>query len=232
VKIFTYIKDNSKRVEKKNFIKIGNLELWKHLIYELAESGCKIFIDTDSDVILEECNSDKKLTNVLAYRRKPEFIKMENSHADNLSPSLLMIENFIDKYVIDDNETIVLTHVTSPFLKKETILKAVAVYEEGNYDFAHSVVKEHNFAFLNDFDKPINFNPNVVQKTQDLEPLYMSNGAFFIFNKKVFKRDKNRWGKNIYFYFLDKIESIEIDYLEDVKLAEIVYQSMIKESKK
>ena len=195
----------------------------------MKDLDCKIFIDTDSETILKECKTDNLLANVFAYKRKIEFIKMEKDHIDNLSPSLLMIENFIDNHVIDENETIVLTHVTSPFLKKETISKAVSIYEEGKYDYAHSVVKEHNFAFLSEFDKPINFNPQVVQKTQDLKPLYLSNGAFFIFNKKVFKRDKNRWGKNILFYFLDKIESIEIDYLEDLELARIVYEYKKKE---
>ena len=229
MKIFTYIKNNSSRLKKKNFQKLGELELWKHLIYEISQLGCEIFIDTDSDSILKECVDDKKLSNVKAYKRKKEFIIMENEHKENLSPSLLMIENFLENYVVDETETIVLTHVTSPFLSKETIIEAVKNYEDGEYEYGHSVVKEHTFAFLNKFENPINFNPKVVQKTQNLEPLLLSNGAFFIFNKKVFMRDKNRWGKNIYFHFLNKIESIEIDYPEDLELAKIVYKNKIGE---
>tara|TARA_R100000734_G_C3318006_1_gene111692 strand:+ start:2292 stop:2993 length:702 start_codon:yes stop_codon:yes gene_type:complete len=228
MKIFTYIKNNSSRLRKKNFQKLGNLELWKHLIYEISEIGCEIFIDTDSTHILEQCKKDNKLLNVNAYGRKKEFVDMENEHEENLSPSLLMIENFLTNHVVDENETIILTHVTSPFLKKETILKAVKNYEDGDYEYGHSVVKEHTFGFLSEFKNALNFNPKVVQKTQDLDPLLLSNGAFFIFNKKVFMRDKNRWGENMYFHFLNKIEAIEIDYPEDLEFARLVYGQISK----
>ena len=59
--------------------------------------------------------------------------------------------------------------------------------------------------------KPVNFDENVVQKTQDLKPVVMGNGAFFIFTKKTFKENNNRTGKNPYFYPLNTIEGIEID---------------------
>ena len=49
---------------------------------------------------------------------------------------------------------------------------------------------------------PINFNPKVVSKTQNLKPVYMSNGSFFIFRKKTFKKYNNRIGKNPYYYEL------------------------------
>ena len=60
----------------------------------------------------------------------------------------------------------------------------------------------------------------VVQKTQDLTPIIMGNGAFFIFTKKTFKKYKNRVGGNPYFYPLDFKEAIEIDNEEDFELAE------------
>ena len=33
---------------------------------------------------------------------------------------------------------------------------------------------------------PVNFSPKVVTKTQNLNPIIQSNGAFFIFKKKLF----------------------------------------------
>ena len=47
----------------------------------------------------------------------------------------------------------------------------------------------------------------------------MSNGSFFIFRKKTFKRYNNRIGKNPYYYELKFPESIEIDNKEDLNLA-------------
>ena len=183
-----------------------------------------IFIDTDSEEVITECNTDPRLSNVSAYKRDKKFIDMENDPNNNLSPANLMLENFLDNYVTDYEEPILLTHVTSPFLKKETVKNALEMYNEGKYEYIHSVNKEKDFGFLETFDNPINFNPNVVQRTQDLKPIYFSNGAFFLMTKGVFKKNKNRWGKKIYFYPLSTIEGIEIDYPEDLELARIVYE--------
>ena len=69
---------------------------------------------------------------------------------------------------------------------------------------------------------PINFNPKVVTKTQNLKPIYMSNGSFFIFRKKTFKKYNNRIGNNPYYYKLKFPESVEIDNKEDLNLARII----------
>ena len=52
----------------------------------------------------------------------------------------------------------------------------------------------------------------------------MGNGAFFIFTKKTFKENRNRTGKNPYFYPITFPESIEIDNKEDWELAKRVYE--------
>ena len=216
MKYFFIIKEHSERVMSKNFVEIGYKPLWKHLIYELE--GEEVYIDTDSSKILEEC---KKLYWVHAYPRKQEFIDYEDNDKSCLSPVLMMINNFLDTYVKDDNEIIITPHVTSPFLKKNTIKNAVMKLYEG-YDSVHSVTEHQEFSYYK--GNPINFNKGVVQKTQDLEPIIMSNGAFFIFKKKTFKKNNNRIGKNPYFYILPPIEDIEIDNYNDLKLAKIVYK--------
>ena len=66
---------------------------------------------------------------------------------------------------------------------------------------------------------PINFDPKVITKTQNLNPIIQSNGAFFIFKKKTFMKYNNRIGKKPYYYEINFPESIEIDTNEDLKLA-------------
>ena len=58
-----------------------------------------------------------------------------------------------------------------------------------------------------------------MSKTQNLDPVYMSNGSFFIFRKKTFKKYNNRIGKNPYYYELKFPESVDIDNKEDLNLA-------------
>ena len=117
MKIFIIIKENSKRVHGKNFRLLNNVPLWKHLVNELRDH--EVFIDTDSPRVLSESAG---MQWVHAYRREQRFIDYEEYNELNLSPVLMMIDNFLDNYVEDENEIIVTTHVTSPFLKASTIL--------------------------------------------------------------------------------------------------------------
>ena len=75
---------------------------------------------------------------------------------------------------------------------------------------------------------PINFNPAVIQKTQNLNPIVMSKGAFFIFRKKTFKKVNNRVGKTPYYYPLSNIEGIDIDNHDGLELAKIIYKGLNK----
>ena len=216
MKFFIIIKKDSKRVPNKNIKPLGSMPLWKHLITELINE--EVYIDTDSELLLDEF---KNYSYIKAYPRSQKFIDYENESSTKLSPALMMIENFLDQYVTDENEIIVTSHVTSPFIKIETIKKAALKLKEG-YDSVQACVNHQEFCYFK--DRPVNFNPDVVQKTQDLKPVQLGNGAFFIFTKKTFKSQKNRTGQNPYFYPIEYPESIEIDNLEDLEVAEAYYE--------
>ena len=133
-----------------------------------------------------------------------------------------MIKNFLNKYVKNPKDIIVTTHVTSPFLKLKTIIKASKRLKK--YDSVASVTKDYNFAWIENKKKllPINFNPKIVTKTQNLKPIIQSNGAFFIFKKKTFLKYGNRIGRKPFYFEVSFPESIEIDNYEDLKLAKIL----------
>tara|TARA_Y100001963_G_scaffold124270_1_gene174945 strand:+ start:411 stop:1067 length:657 start_codon:yes stop_codon:yes gene_type:complete len=215
MKFFIIIKKHSERLKHKNFLDLGDKPLFRHLLDEL--NGEDIFVDTDSHVI----HGYYKDKNVNCYMRNQKFIDLESSNDFKVSPVLLMIENFLDKYVEDEDELIVTPHVTSPFIKLDTIIKASKKLDEG-YDSVQACTQHKEFTYFK--GEPVNFNPDVVQKTQDLEPVTMGNGAFFIFTKKTFKDNKNRTGKNPYFYPITFPESVEIDDREDWELAKRVYE--------
>lgn len=223
MKIFTYIKHDSSRIKRKNFINFKGQPLWTVLVEELNSLG-KFFIDTDSHSVKEHC--DKNYKDVFCYMRDQKFVDMENDPNNIASPALLMTRNFLDNYVEDDEEVIVLTHVTSPFLKKETILSASQLVKDDEFEFVHSVTAKKDFAWLENFENPINFNPEIVQRTQDLQEVVFSNGAFFIFKKKSFIKYNNRMGKKNFLYKINNIEGIEIDYQDDLVLANIVLKGL------
>ena len=225
IKLFVIIKESSQRVPRKNFKVLGDKPLWKHLLYELFPYD--VYVDTDSMEVLEQCSIDTNLSHVTAYPRKQEYIDMENDK--NLSPVLHLIDNFLKNYA-DDNDIIVTSHVTSPFLTTRTIMDAVKKLDAG-YDSVLSVTKYCDHSWLEDNKKykPINFNPKVVEKTQSLNQIVMMNGAFFIFTKKMFNTlNKSRLGKTPYYYELPSPEHIEIDTYDDFNLANLVYKGLKK----
>ena len=61
---FIIIKHNSKRINKKNFRRLGKYQMWEHLILSLKK--CNVFIDTDSPLVINRCKKFYPWVKVLA----------------------------------------------------------------------------------------------------------------------------------------------------------------------
>lgn len=66
--------------------------------------------------------------------------------------------------------------------------------------------------------------------TQNLEPVYMETGAFYIFTREVFQNYHQRIGKNPYIKIIDQIEAVDIDTEDDYKMAQIVANYIMRDS--
>jgi len=218
MKFFVIIKDQSERVPDKNFRMLGEKFLYKHLLDRLPDN--KTYVNTDSKRVEGK---------FIIIERKEKHILWEKERPS--SPVLSMIEDFLNEHVQDENEIIVTPHVTSPFLKLETILEASRLI--GEYDSVLSCTIHKEFAYLKSDKeiKPINFGYNMVKRTQDLDPIIFQNGAFFIFTKKTFMEQKNRIGVNPFFFKLSFPESLEIDYEQDYALAKLFLLNKVKGQK-
>ena len=90
------------------------------------------------------------------------------------------------------------------------------------YDSVSSCQKVQNFSYLELSNKksiPINFNDNVIQKTQSLKKIIHLNGAFFIIKKNIFLNNGlKRISHKNYFYDLKFPEYLDIDYPADLRL--------------
>ena len=71
-KIFFIIKENSQRLKNKNFLIINGLPLYKFVLYKFK--NFKVFVDTDSDKIYDNCKKDPKLKHVFCYKRRKIFM--------------------------------------------------------------------------------------------------------------------------------------------------------------
>ena len=155
------------------------------------------------------------------YMRDKRFIDLEASKSFKKSPVLLMIENFINNYC-DLNDIIICSHVTSPFIKKKTIFKAAEYLNKG-YNSVSSATHHQEFGLVkkNKKFKAINFDHKIVNKTQDLDPIILLNGSFFIFKAKTFLKNNSRYSDKHLYYPIDYPESIDINYEGDLNQAKL-----------
>ena len=116
-----------------------------------------------------------------------------------------------------DADIYLLSHATSPFVRRETVQNALNHVISGQNDSAFAAERIQNFLWTP--SGPLNYDPNDVPRTQDLAPVFSENGAFYIFRKEVFTEHRRRIGFNPYIGELDRVESIDIDEPRDFEFA-------------
>ena len=220
MKIFTIIKEESTRIPGKNFIDLNGKPLWWHLLSEL--NGLDVTINTDSPKFLKQLQN-YDLNSIKVIKREQKHIDWENDEKIDSSPVEDMLFDFCKK--INKYEIVVLTHITSPFLKKETIFDAVYKLQDDNIAKSiHSVSKVQDFVWIkkNNMANAVNFFTDRVQRTQDLPPIFISKGAFFIAKAGDILDQRKRLPEPLLFFPLNHTESVEIDNFEDLQFARLL----------
>ena len=128
-----------------------------------------------------------------------------------------LIKSFIIDYNLED-ETICQVHVTSPFLRSDTLDDAWRFID--NHDSVVSCNKYQNRLWRKESYGycPVNHNPVKLEQTQDLPVFYEENSLFYIFNSSKFLKTHARIGTNPYFYPCEFPESLDIDTENDWNL--------------
>jgi len=216
IKVLLPMKGNSERVPNKNMRDFGGIPLYHVIIKSLLDSKYveTIIIDTDSKKI--EDDAKRTFGNKIIIINRPkeiqgDFVSMNNIIAYDLS--IVKGEHFLQ------------THSTNPLLRTETINKAIEEYFMGldKFDCLFGVTKVQT-RFYDKNAKPINHNPNELLRTQDLEPMYEENSNLYIFSKESFKNvGEKRIGLKPQVFEVNKLESIDIDDIEDFRLAELLH---------
>jgi CMP-N-acetylneuraminic acid synthetase len=220
MKIFTIIKEESKRIPDKNFADIDGHPLWWHLLSELE--GLDVTVNTDSQKFLKQLRSSN-LKSIQVIEREQRHINWENDESIDSSPVEDMLFDFCE--TINREEIVVLTHVTSPFLKKETIFDAVNVLQNDHGTKSiHSILQVQDFVWLKKENNanPINFFTDRVQRTQDLSPILVSKGAFFIAKAGDILDQRKRLPEPLIFFPLNHTQALEIDNYEDLEFARLL----------
>ena len=206
---FIPIKLNNQRLPGKNLMKLGERPLCDYIFHTI----------TKVDNIAEKyvyCSDDS----IKDYIPEGLTFLKRDSYLDGFQVKGLEI---IEYFVRDvDADIYVLTHVTQPFTKSDSIKKALDKVLYEGYDSAFSCTCIQDYCWYE--GKPFNYNMQDIVTTQNLEPIYMETGAFFIFRKEVFTELHQRIGKNPYMYVIDPFEAVDIDTAEDFEFAKVVLE--------
>ena len=233
MKFFIPIKNESQRVPGKNFRQLGVLPLYKHTLYKLKDYI--VFVDTDSDELIDDIRTDSNLKHVVTLKR-PEYLCGNEVSVNKL------INNFVQGQwrgcnesatVIDSNDVICQIHVTSPFLRVETLEKAYQFFQDTDCDSVVScnlinsrLWRKEQYGYC-----PVNHNPLKLEQTQSLPTLYEENSAFYMFKKHVFTTIQNRVGKNPSFYKVDHPENFDIDTEDNWKECLKINETLLLDEK-
>lgn len=203
------IKMNNERLPGKNILPLAGKPLCQHVLGELLKldgvDGVYVFC---SEPEIEQYIQPGVV-------RIPRSTAL-NSFSTKINDVILAFSQAVDADIY------VYAQVTSPFLKKERIEQGLKAVLSGEYDSALSVKRLRDFLWKEQ-DKPLNYDPASIARTQDLEPYWQETGGFYIYTKELIRKYNRRTGFKPYFVELSESESVDIDYREDYELA----QSMV-----
>ena len=165
--------------------------------------------------------SDESIKPYLKGRVK--FLKRDAKLDLNSARFQDICDSFIEKV---DADIIVLSHVTSPFIKAESIEECVDKVKSGEYDSAFAAGRVQEFLWQD--SKPLNFDPSSVVRSQDLPLIYKESIGCFAFTKDEYMQTKRRIGMKPYVKEISKIEEVDIDYPEDFDIANAIYMNILR----
>jgi CMP-N-acetylneuraminic acid synthetase len=206
-------KGKSLRVENKNLSKING----KTLIERACEKAlqCKyinrVYLDTESPKIA--LHVEHLCHKGLEILMRPKELADNNTGANEMLVYAM--------HAIDDCDLILQTFATSPLITSETIDMAIEKFLQRGHDHDSffSVVPVQEY-FWNDDNTASNFDFEALPNSFELPMQYQeTHGIYGVYTKTLLEQ-KTRVGKNPMLIPISKLESIDIDDMEDLQIAE------------
>ena len=189
----------------------------------------EIFISTDSTKIANYCES---LGFKTKYRRPKKFSNSTSNVVDAVIDGTKWLKNKFNK----DFSHVILLQPTSPLRKIKDIKKAIHLFKSKNLESLASVskVKEHSHTHIKSLNKILSSKWKYVQKReknifrrQQLEKdHFLLNGSIYIASLGFLKKNRKFIvERKTYLFEISKILAIDVDYPEDLLLAESILKN-------
>lgn len=208
------MRHHSERVIGKNYRDFGGKPLYAHIIQTLTDCPqiSKIVVDTDSPDILN--GVAEQFPQVILLKR-PDHLRAGTTPMNDVL--LYDISQVKGDFYLQ-------THSTNPLLKTETVQNAIQQFLEQYpvYDSLFGVTRWQT-RLWNQLALPVNHNPAILLRTQDLPPIYEENSNIYIFTEETLRRKHNRIGERPLLFEIPRLEAMDIDEPLDFEVAEFLY---------
>ncbi len=213
------MRHHSVRVPGKNYRPLAGKPLYQHILATLlaCPAVSQVVVDTDSPLVMDGVS--KAFPQVQLVER-PEHLRADTIpmneillHDTSLFPADLYLQ----------------THSTNPLLKPATISNAIGTLVEQYpaYDSLFSVTRVQ-VRLWDQLGRPINHNPAILLRTQDLPPVFEENSCLYLFTRQTLEARRNRIGERPFLFEIDATEALDIDEEQDFTIAEILMKQLAK----
>ena len=210
---FVPSKLNSQRVPGKNIRNLAGVPLVNYVLRTLNEVKS---ID-ETIIFASEPSITEYLQKGLCYKflKRPEYLDTQEAK----------VQDFISEFLkVEPADIITLLHITSPFIKAETISDCIQQVASGKFDSAFAAVTLNKFCWFK--GQPLNYSlEQPTPRTQDLEPVLVEQSGLYVFRRELFERSGQRISAKPYIRNVDEIEGHDIDTPEDFELAEMIIKA-------
>ena len=199
------IKLQNERLPGKNTKLLGNKPLLQYALDNLVETSL-------CDKIYVYCSNE----DIINYLPKGVIFLKRDSKLDLPTSNFTQIfESFMNQI---DADVYVFMHATAPFVSVDTMKECINAVINKEYDSSFCAVSIQDFLWVD--NKPLNFDPSNLPRSQDLKPIFRETSGIYVFKKSVFTNLKRRIGNNPYIKLVNYKESVDINNPEDFYLAE------------
>ncbi len=205
------MRHQSERVPGKNYRLLGGRPLFHWIVDTL--SACpevrQVVIDTDSPTIRDGCNQHFP------------HVRLLERPATLAGGDVPMNEILLHDVTQVDAGLYLQTHSTNPLLRSATIAAAVRRFVESleTHDSLFSVTRRH-VRLWDERGCAVNHDPAVLERTQDLAPVFEENSCLYLFTKEGLMARRNRIGATPLMFEIDPLEAWDIDDESDFRVAE------------
>ena len=197
----------------KQFLMLAGKPLYAHIIDTLLKvpEVDRILVDTDSPVIMDGLRQNYPQVTII---ERPEHLR---------AGTIPMNEILLYDTAQAPADLYLQTHSTNPLLRPETLSAAIGRLRDNYpaYDSLFGVTRIQT-RLWDELTRPINHNPAILLRTQDLPPVYMENSCVYLFTRQTLEQRRNRLGERPYMFEVNAAEAWDIDEELTFQLVELL----------